>query len=135
MHFRLSERAFSFRHAWRGIILIVRTQHNAWIHLVATVGVIIAGRLTGLSWVEWSALVLAIGLVWVAEALNSAIEFLADEVSLEKRERIGNAKDAGAAGVLLASICAAVVGLLIFVPHWLVAIEMMKIARAHTGAF
>ena len=124
MSFNLHERAFSFRHAWRGIVLIVRTQHNAWIHLVATIGVIIAGRLTRLSWVEWAALVLAIGLVWVAEALNSAVEFLADEVSLEKRERIGRAKDAGAGAVLLASICAAAVGLIIFVPHWMAALAV-----------
>jgi diacylglycerol kinase (ATP) len=124
MSFNLRERAFSFRHAWRGIVLIVRTQHNAWIHLVATIGVVIAGRWTRLSWVEWAALVLAIGLVWVAEALNSAVEFLADEVSLEKRERIGRAKDAGAGAVLLASISAAVVGLIIFVPHWLAALAV-----------
>jgi diacylglycerol kinase (ATP) len=124
MSFNLRERAFSFRHAWRGIVLIVRTQHNAWIHLVATVGVVIAGRWTRLSWVEWAALVLAIGLVWVAEALNSAVEFLADEVSLEKRERIGQAKDAGAGAVLLAAISAAVVGLIIFVPHWLAALAV-----------
>lgn len=128
MRFNLPERVFSFRHAWRGIILVVRTQHNAWIHLAATAGVIVAGTLTGLKWIEWCALVFAIGIVWTAEALNTAIEFLADEVSPEKRELIGNAKDAGAAGVLLASICAAVVGLLIFVPHWLAVLEM---ARAH----
>lgn len=105
---------------------MIRTQHNAWIHLLATAGVIIAGLLTGLKWLEWCALVFAIGLVWTAEALNTAIEFLADEISLEKRDLIGKAKDAGAAGVLLVSICAAVVGLLVFVPHWLVALEMRR---------
>jgi len=117
MTFRWKERARSFRHAGRGIVLVARTQHNAWIHLAATVGVIIAGFATKLAPLEWCALAFAIGLVWVAEALNTAIEFLADEVSLERRERIGKAKDAGAAGVLLASICAATIGLLIFVPH------------------
>jgi diacylglycerol kinase (ATP) len=124
MAFRLSERAFSFRHAFRGIALVVRTQHNAWIHLLATVAVLIAGLLTRLDRLEWCALVFAIGIVWTAEALNSAIEFLADEVSLEKRDGIGKAKDAGAAGVLLASICAALIGLVIFLPHWLAAAEI-----------
>ncbi|MEJ0000840.1 MAG: diacylglycerol kinase family protein [Verrucomicrobiota bacterium] len=123
MDFRFSERAFSFRHALRGIALVVRTQHNAWIHLAATAGVIGAGLGLRVSRGEWLALALAIGLVWTAEALNTAIEFLADEVSLEKRERIGNAKDAGAAGVLLASIAAAVVGLVVFVPHLLAVAE------------
>jgi diacylglycerol kinase (ATP) len=124
MSFNLRERAFSFRHAFRGIALVLRTQHNAWIHLVATAIVVIAGLLTGLTWIEWCVLVLAIGLVWTAEALNTAIEFLADEVSTEKRDLIGQAKDAAEAGVLLASIGAAMVGLIVFVPHWLVALEM-----------
>ena len=119
MSFRLSERAASFRHALRGILLVARTQHNAWIHLVATIGVIGLGLCLPLVHWEWAALVFAIGLVWTAEALNTALEFLADEVSQEKRERIGDAKDAGAAGVLLASITAAIIGLIVFVPHLL----------------
>jgi diacylglycerol kinase (ATP) len=115
--FRLSERASSFRHAIRGVLLVTRTQHNAWIHAIATIAVIGAGLWFPLTRGEWIALVFAIGLVWMAEALNTAIEFLADEVSQEKRERIGNAKDAGAAGVLIASITSAIIGLIVFVPH------------------
>jgi len=123
VRFDLCERAFSFRHAWRGVGLVIRSQHNAWIHLLATALVIVAGFLTVLSWLEWCALVSAIGLVWVAEALNTALEFLADEVSSEKRELIGKAKDAGAGGVWLAAITAAVIGLIVFVPHWIVLVE------------
>jgi diacylglycerol kinase (ATP) len=123
MSFNLRERAFSFRHAWRGIGLIISSQHNAWIHLLATPLVIVAGFLTVLSWLEWCALVPAIGIVWVAEALNTALEFLADEVSPEKRDLIGKAKDVAAGGVLLAAITAAIIGLIIFVPHWIVLIE------------
>ena len=113
----LRDRAASFRHAIRGILLIIRTQPNAWIHLVATIAVVIAGKLLNVSRGEWLALVFAIGLVWTAEALNTALEYLADEISLERRERLGLAKDAGAAAVLLASIAAAIVGLIVFIPH------------------
>lgn len=120
MAFSFKERAFSFRHAVRGIWLVVRTQHNAWIHLVATAVVMVAGLFLNLERWEWVALVFAIGMVWIAEALNTGLEFLADEVSEEKRERIEMAKDAGAAGVLLASIAAAIVGLIVFVPHVMV---------------
>jgi diacylglycerol kinase len=78
--------------------------------------------LSHLNRLGWYALVFSSWIVWVAEAINTALEFLADEVSVEKRELIGKAKDAGAAGVLLASIGAAVIGLIIFVPHWLAAL-------------
>jgi len=109
--------------ATRGILIVIRTQPNAWIHLVATLAVLLAGKLLNVSRGEWIALIFAIGIVWTAEALNTALEFLADEVSLERRERLGIAKDVGAGGVLLASITAAIIGLLIFLPHALALIE------------
>jgi diacylglycerol kinase len=117
--FRLSERARSFRHAFRGIAVVVRTQHNAWIHLLATVGVVGLGFYESLSNIEWCVIVLAIALVWVTEAVNTAIEFLADEVTLERREGIGLAKDVGAGAVLLAAIVSIILGVLVFVPHFL----------------
>ena len=119
MALNLRERATSFRHAIRGIGIVIRTQPNAWIHLAATLAVVLAGKLLNVSRGEWLALVIAIGLVWTAEALNTAIEFLADEISLERRDRLGLAKDTGAAGVLLAAIAAALIGLIVFVPHLL----------------
>jgi diacylglycerol kinase (ATP) len=118
MEINLYERINSFRHAFRGIGTVIRTQHNAWIHLAATVGVVALGFCESLSDMEWCVIVLAIGLVWVTEALNTAIEFLADEVSRERREGIGRAKDAGAGAVLLAAICSTALGLLVFVPHF-----------------
>ena len=117
------ERATSFRHAIRGILLVVWTQPNASIHLVATLAVVLAGIGLNVTHGEWCALVFAIGLVWVAEALNTAVELLADEVSREQRELIGKAKDVGAGAVLLASIAAAVIGLVVFVPHLLALVE------------
>ena len=56
-------------------------------------------------------------MVWMAEALNTAIEFLADEVSLEKRERIGKSKDVAAGGVLITAIVAIAIAVLVFWNH------------------
>jgi diacylglycerol kinase len=66
---------------------------------------------------EWCALVSAIALVWAAEALNTAVELLTDLVQPERHPLAGRAKDAAAAGVLLASIGAAVIGALVFLPR------------------
>jgi diacylglycerol kinase len=118
MGFSFKKRLRSFTHAFRGLGSVLRSQHNARIHAVATVVVIVAGVCTGLAAWEWCALTFAIGLVWVAEALNTALEFLADDVAREKRELIGKSKDAGAAGVLLAAICSVMIGLFVFLPHW-----------------
>jgi diacylglycerol kinase (ATP) len=119
MAFHLSERARSFRHAFRGIWTLIRTQHNAWIHVAATGCAIALGFYVGLGAMEWCVIVVAIALVWVTEAVNTAIEFLADEVTLDRREGIGRAKDVGAAAVLLAAMASVVLGALVFVPHFL----------------
>jgi diacylglycerol kinase (ATP) len=117
--FDLSERARSFRHAFRGIGTVIRTQPNAWIHLLATACAVALGFFCGLNRIEWCAIVVAIALVWVTEAVNTAIEFLADEVALERREGIGRAKDVGAGAVLLAAMASAVIGVVVFLPHLL----------------
>jgi len=70
----------------------------------------------GVSPSEWAILGLCIGSVLAAEAFNTALEQLADAVSLEPNERIGRAKDLGSAGVLIAALCSAVAGVLIFGP-------------------
>ena len=117
--FSLRRRAQSFVFAFQGAKALLRTQHNAWIHCVATIVVIGAGIFCGLTLHEWALIILAMSLVWMAEALNTAIEFLADEVSEEKRERIGKAKDIGAFAVLVGAISAVLIGAIVFLPHLL----------------
>ena len=98
--------------------MLLTSQHNAWIHAAATVLVVIGALLVRVSRLEWALLILAIGLVWAMEALNTAVELLADEVSLEHRQRIGKAKDVAAFGVLAAAMAAVLIGLLVFIPHF-----------------
>ena len=117
--FSFAARLESFRHAFRGVGVLLASQQNAWIHLLATVGVCGAGLLLGISRLEWCAIAVAIVLVWTAEALNTAFEFLCDAASPEFHPLIQKGKDVAAAAVLLCSVGAAAIGLLVFVPHLL----------------
>lgn len=110
-------RAESFRDAFRGLLVLVRSQLNARIHLTATIMVIAAGFTLSVSGTEWCVLLIAIGLVWSAEAFNTSLEFLADRVAPEKHELVRKAKDCAAAGVLAVSLAAAAAGLVIFLPR------------------
>ena len=110
-------RGKSFACAWRGIVSLLRTQVNARIHLVATLVVIVAGFVLRIPRGEWVPLAFAIGIVWVAEAANTAIEFLADRITREHDEAIRHAKDVAAGAVLLAAITAAIIGVLVLGPH------------------
>jgi len=92
------------------------TQHNAWIHAVATATVFTLAVWLGLGRLEWVALLLAVAMVWVAEAFNTAIEQLCDRVSPEYDPLIREAKDVAAGGVLIAAAVAALIGFFVFGP-------------------
>lgn len=120
--FSVNARLQSIRYALDGLKILWCEQHNARVHLLATVLVIMCGLLLAISATEWILVLLLIGLVWVAEALNSAVEYLCDRVTTEQDPLIGKAKDAAAAGVLIASIIAVAGGLLLFIPALLKAV-------------
>nr|WP_315229920.1 diacylglycerol kinase family protein [uncultured Limnohabitans sp.] len=112
-------------HRWRsmgfackGIGVLLRTQPNAWVHAAATLAVVALGVYVHITRLEWALLALAIGAVWTAEALNTGIEFVVDLASPDHHVLAGKAKDVAAAGVLLASVAAVVVGLLVFAPYF-----------------
>lgn len=113
----LSNRLKSFGYALRGIRILITTQAHARLHLLATLIVVGAGFHFRLRRWEWVAVLLCIGMVWLAESLNTALEFLADEVSLEHRDRIGKTKDVAAGGVLIAAIAAITVAAMVFWNH------------------
>jgi diacylglycerol kinase len=112
-----SMRLKSLAHALRGVDHIVRTQPNARLHLLAAVLVCAAGVYVGLGRAAWRWISVAIALVWSAEAFNTALEQLADVLHPARHAGIGRAKDVAAAAVLIAALGAAVIGLLVFVPH------------------
>ena len=115
--FSLSARGRSFGYAITGLRLLVRNEHNARIHLVATVAVVIVGFMLEIDRNEWRWLIIAAALVWMAEAFNTSIERLADVVTLERDPRIALVKDVAAGGVLVCSIAAALIGVLTLVPY------------------
>lgn len=117
-YFRKRLRSFQF--AYSGLKALFIGQANARIHLLATIVVLLAAWYFQITRMEWALIVVAIVMVLAAEALNTAIEQLADVVSPERHPRIKIAKDVAAAAVLLLAIGAAIIGLIIFLPRLLV---------------
>lgn len=117
--FSIIKRAKSFTYAGRGIWVFVKTTHNAWIHIAILVVAIALGWYLGITVVEWMMLVLAGGLVLVAEAVNTAIEIDIDLTSPEQHPYARDTKDVAAGAVLIAAITALIIGVFIF-GHYLV---------------
>jgi len=115
--FSLAHRLRSFICASRGLRDMLHSHHNARVHAAATLVVILAGMLFRLSLSEWCMITLAVIAVWVAEALNTACEYLIDLASPSMHPIAGKAKDTAAAAVLIAAIGAMIVGVLVFGPH------------------
>ena len=114
--FSLRSRIKSFSYAIAGIREFIRREHNARIHLAATIAVIIAAWVLHVSLMEAVSLTLVIGLVWITELLNTCIERMADLITLERNPNIKFIKDLAAGAVLVAAATAVIVGLFIFIP-------------------
>jgi len=115
--FSIADRIRSFRHAIDGIILMLRSQHNAWLHALASITVLFLGAACHLSARGFCWLVIAIISVWTAEALNTALEFLVDVASPEFHPLAKKAKDVAAGAVLISAAGSVLIALLIFGPH------------------
>jgi diacylglycerol kinase (ATP) len=111
------KRIASFGYAIEGLVVLLRTQPNAWIHALASAAALALGAWCGLQRGEWALVILAIALVWVAEALNTAVEFLADAAVPDPHSLIKHAKDVAAGAVLLAAVGAAAIGVIVFLPY------------------
>ena len=111
-----NKRLAGFKYALNGIRLLLRNETNALLHCIIGTCAISAGFLLNISATEWTAVVIVCGCVFATEALNTAIEQLADVVSPEYSEAIKKVKDLSAGAVLLMAIAAAITGIIIFSP-------------------
>ena len=98
----------AFTNAFHGLHYVFSSQRNAKIHAIITILVVLISYLLKISESEWIAIIFAIGLVWSAECLNTAIEKLTDLVSPNFHTLAKISKDSAAAGVLFASVTALV---------------------------
>ena len=115
--FSLTDRVKSFGFAFAGIGFMLRTQHNAWLHLAATGLVIAAGLLLQVTASDWRWLIVATGMVWAAEAFNTAVEYVCDAIAPGYSEVVKHAKDIAAGAVLISAGCAAAIGLITLWPY------------------
>ncbi len=117
--FSIKDRMRSFRFAMHGLAMMLKSQHNAWLHATATVLVITLGFVCHINREEWCWIVLSVISVWTAEALNTSLEFIADVASPEFHPLVKSAKDVAAAAVMLSALGALIVGLLVLgAPLW-----------------
>lgn len=112
----------SMSNAWRGIKIMFRDQYNIWIHTMILGLVVIAGIFFGITLLEWIFIIFAAGMVFAAEAFNTAIEIDMNLTSPEFHPHARDTKDVAAGAVLLSAIAAFTIGIIIFLPRIVIAL-------------
>jgi diacylglycerol kinase (ATP) len=115
--FSVRQRLQSFKFAIAGLRHLLKSEHNSRIHLAASIATVAFSLALQISAEDWRWIVLAIAIVWTAEALNSALEGVCDVISPGFDERIGRVKDMAASGVLVVAVASAIIGLITFFPY------------------
>lgn len=108
----------AFVYAGNGIIHGIIAERNVKFHMLATILVIVVGKLTGLSQMEWFVVAILIGGMLALELMNSAVERVVDLVTQEHHPLAKQAKDLASGAVLIFAIASAIIGLMIFFPKW-----------------
>ncbi|WP_295768637.1 diacylglycerol kinase family protein [uncultured Mucilaginibacter sp.] len=107
----------SYKFSVKGIWLAFRYESNMLFHLLAAIAVIAVNMLFAVTKTEWLITLMLIGLAWMAEIFNTAIEKLADRVTKQHDPLIGQVKDLAAGAVLIICLFAAICAVIIYVPY------------------
>ncbi len=115
--FSIIKRARSFTHAWRGFFLFIKTTHNAWVEIAGFILGVILACYFHISITEWVILILASGLIFVTEAINTALEIDMDLTSPEFHPYARDVKDIAASAVLISTVIGIIICIIIFGSH------------------
>jgi len=109
----------SLKFALKGLWLLITTEHSIMVQMTLAAVMTFVGWWLDISKTEWLFQILAIGLVLVAESLNTAVEKLCDFIHPDYNKKIGFIKDVAAGAVSFAAITAIIIGLFIYLPKFL----------------
>lgn len=112
-------RVRSFGHAFQGWWYVLRTQRNAWLHVIIALVVFALSLWLRLDAFQWSVVLLTTAMVFAAEFFNTAIEALVDLSSPQEHPQAKIAKDVAAAAVLITAMGAVIIGILVLGPPFL----------------
>ena len=111
----LKGRLRSFKFALKGTWLLITTEDSIKAQLFVAILITILGLYFNISNIEWMFQFLAIGLVLVAESLNTAVEKLADFVHPEYHKKIGFIKDIAAGAASFAAFTSLIIAGIIYI--------------------
>ena len=116
---RIKKHLTSYPYSIRGIWIAFRYEHNMIFHLASAIAVLVVNSMLKVNQTEWLISLMLIGLAWMAEIFNTAIEKLSDRITKEQDSLIGQVKDLASGAVLIICFFAAVCAVIIYLPYLL----------------
>ena len=113
------DRFKSVKYALKGLCMLLRSENSIKLQFGIGIALTFLGFSMNISTSEWTAQFLAIGLVMVAEGLNTSVEKIANFIHPEYHEKIGEIKDIAAGAVAIAALVSFVIGFLIYLPKFI----------------
>ncbi|NLL42868.1 MAG: diacylglycerol kinase family protein [Firmicutes bacterium] len=104
----------SVKDALKGIFHVLRTERNMRIHVACGLLVIALAKVLAVTRLEFAILLLVIGMMFVAELINTAFEEVVNLITEEYHPLAGLIKNIAAGAVLVAALVALCVGYIIF---------------------
>ncbi|NOR27310.1 MAG: diacylglycerol kinase family protein [Lutibacter sp.] len=114
----LMNRIKSVKYAAKGFWILITSENSIIAQVIIGVLMTIFGFIMHISATEWMFQIFSIGLVLVAESLNTGIEKLADFIHPDYHKQIGRVKDISAGAAFFAAIFAVIIGLIIYIPKF-----------------
>lgn len=114
--FSWKKRLNSFTYAWHGLKALFTTEHNSRIHAGISSIVLVLSIAFEITGIEWCVVIIVMGMVWVTEIINTAIEKIMDHITPERDPVVKLVKDLSAAAVLISAAAAVITGCIIFIP-------------------
>ncbi|REE79843.1 diacylglycerol kinase (ATP) [Lutibacter oceani] len=107
------------KYAAKGFWILITSEKSIIAQVIIALIMTVIGFVMKISATEWLFQIFAIGLVLVAESLNTAIEKMADFIHPEYHKKIGFIKDISAGAAFFAAIFAVIIGLIIYIPKFI----------------
>ncbi|MDA8850472.1 diacylglycerol kinase family protein [Flavobacteriaceae bacterium] len=113
----LKGRLHGLKYAFKGVYLLIKTEHSIMTQSFIFSLIILLGFILEISKQDWINQTITMGLVLSIEGLNTAVEKIADFVHEDNHPKIGFIKDVSAGAVAFAAFTFIIVFIITYFPY------------------
>ena len=107
---------YSTKFSLEGLLYAYKNEKSLWMHAFCSIIAIVLGIIFKISLVQWSMILISLGIILALELLNTAIEAVVDMITLEYHPLAKIAKDCGSAATFIGVLISLIISGFVFIP-------------------